>query len=155
VPQWSQARTVQPLTAHRGVSRLTAATVIAEFGDLTRVDRARDSMGFVGLVPSLDATGLKHRTGAMTKTGNGHARRVLIEAAWAYRHPARRTAHLKRRLDGQPEEVQNIAWKAQLRLCGRHRKLTARKKHHNKVIAALARELVGFLWANAKTVSTN
>jgi hypothetical protein len=112
-------------------------------------------MGFVGLVPSLDATGLKHRTGAMTKTGNGHARRVLIEAAWAYRHPARRTAHLKRRLDGQPEEVQNIAWKAQLRLCGRHRKLTARKKHHNKVIAALARELVGFLWANAKTVSTN
>jgi transposase len=155
VPQWSQARTVLALTAHRGVSVLTAATLIAELGELARFDRARDLMGFVGLVPSLDATGLKHRTGALTKTGNGHARRVLIEAAWAYRHPARRTAHLKRRLDGQPEEVQQIAWKAQLRLCGRYRKLTARKKHHNKVIAALARELVGFLWATARMVSTN
>ena len=153
VPDWSQVRVVQALTAHRGVSLLTGATVIAELGDLKRFDRARELMGFVGLVPSLDASGQRRRTGAITKTGNGHVRRILTEAAWSYRHPARRTAHLKRRLDGQPEEVQQIAWKAQLRLCGRYRKLTARKKHHNKVVTAIARELLGFLWATAQLVA--
>src|SRR2546426_6604492 len=155
VPDWSRARVVQALQAHRGVSLLTAATVVAELGDLTRFDRARDLMGFVGLVPSLDASGQRSRTGAITKSGNGHVRRVLVEAAWAYRHPARRTAHLKRRLEGQPEEVQQIAWKGQLRLCGRYRKLTARRKHHNKVVTAIARELLGFLWATAKLVTEN
>src|SRR5262245_50996643 len=155
VPTWSPARVVYALTAHRGVSLVTATTVVAELGDLTRFDRARDLMGFVGLVPSLDASGQRHRTGAITKSGNGHVRRVLIEAAWAFRHPARRTAHLQRRLEGQPESVQQLAWNAQLRLCGKYRKLSGRKKHHNKVVTAVARELLGFLWATAQEVTNN
>jgi transposase len=153
VPEWSQAPVVRALTAHRGVSELTAATLIAELGDLTRFDRARDLMGFVGLVPSLNASGQRHRTGAITKTGNGHARRVLVESAWAYRHPARRTAHLRRRLEGQPEEVRQLAWKTQVRLCGRYRRMRARGKQHNKTVTAIARELTGFLWATARLVA--
>jgi transposase len=110
-------------------------------------------MSFVGLVPSLHSTGLTHRAGAITKTGNGHVRRVLVEAAWAYRHPARRTAHLLKRLEGQPEEVQEISWKGQLRLCSRHRRMIARGKHPNKVTTAIARELLAFLWATARMVT--
>ena len=153
IPEWSQAPVVRALTAHRGVSELTAATLIAELGDLTRFDRARDLMGFVGLVPSLNASGQRHRTGAITKTGNGHARRVLVESAWAYRHPARRTAHLRRRLEGQPEKVQQLAWKTQVRLCGRYRRMRARGKQHNKTVTAIARELTGFIWATAQLVA--
>lgn len=153
LPYWNQEPVVKALMAHRGVSMVVGATVVAELGDLTRFDRAPELMGFVGLVPSLDATGLRHRTGAITKTGNGHVRRCLVEAAWAYRHPARRTAHLLKRLQGQPQAVQQIAWKTQMRLCGRYRKLTGRGVHHNKVVTAIARELVGFLWATAKTVA--
>ena len=78
-----------------------------------------------------------------------------MEAAWAYRHPARRTAYLKQRLDGQPEPIQQIAWKAQLRLCGRYRKLTGRRKEPNKVVTAVARELLGFLWATAALTTKN
>lgn len=155
VQSWSQAPTVKALMAHRGVSLVVAATTVAELGDMTRFDRARPLMGFVGLVPSLNATGLRHRSGAITKTGNAHVRRCLVEAAWAYRHPARRTAHLRHRLEGQPQAVQDIAWKAQLRLCGRYRKMRARGISQNKVVTAIAREMVGFLWATAKAVQTN
>lgn len=112
-------------------------------------------MAFVGLVPSLDASGQRHRTGSITKTGNGHVRRVLTEAAWAFRHPARRTAHLRRRLEGQPQVVQDLAWKAQVRLCGKYRRLVGRGKQHNKVITAIARELIGFLWATACLAAAN
>ena len=153
IPEWSQAKIVKALASHRGVSDLTAATIVAEIGDLTRFDKARDLMGFVGLVPSLNASGQRHRSGAITKTGNAHVRRVIGEAAWAYRHPARRTAHLRRRLEGQPEAVQGLAWKGQVRLCGRYQRLRARGKQHNKVIIAIARELVGFLWATAHAVA--
>lgn len=153
VPSWSMAPVVEALTAHRGVNLLVATTVVAEIGDLTRFDRARALMGFVGLVPSLHASGQGRRTGKITKTGNGHARRCLVEAAWAFRHPARRTAHLRRRLRSQTPEVQDLAWKAQVRLCGRYRKLVGRGKQHNKVITAIARELVAFLWATARVVT--
>lgn len=152
VSAWSLGPVVSAMTAHRGVSLVVAATVCAELGDLTRFDRARELMGFVGLVPSLHATGLSHRVGAITKTGNAHVRRVLVEAAWAYRHPARRTTHLRRRLEGQPEEVQAISWKGQLRLCTRYRRMIARGKHPNKVTTATARELLAFLWATAHLV---
>jgi transposase len=152
VPEWSMAPVVQALTAHRGVNLLVAATVVSEIGDLSRFDRARALMGFVGLVPSLSASGQGRRTGKITKTGNGHVRRCLVEAAWAFRHPARRTAHLRRRLKGQPEVVQELAWKAQVRLCGRYRRLVGRGKQHNKVITAIARELIAFLWATARLV---
>jgi len=153
VSYWSKASVVKALMSHRGVSLLVASTIVAEIGDMTRFARARDLMGFVGLVPSLDASGLRHRAGAITKTGNAHVRRCLVEAAWAYRHPPRRSVELQRRLEGQPEAVQQIAWKAQLRLCGRYRRLTARGKQYNKVVTAIARELVGFLWAAAKAVN--
>jgi len=151
--EWSVAPTVKALMAHRGVSTITATTIVAELGDLTRFTRARDLMGFVGLVPSLCASGQKHRNGAITKTGNAHVRRVLTEAAWSYRHPARRSPHLRKRLAGQPEAVQQISWKGQVRLCGRFRRLRARGKQHNKALTAIARELVGFLWATAREVA--
>jgi transposase len=152
VPTWSMAPVITTMTAHRGVNLLVASTVVAELGDLTRFNRARPLMGFVGLVPSLSASGQGRHTGSITKTGNAHVRRCLVEAAWAFRHPARRTAHLKRRLDGQPAAVQDLAWKAQVRLCSRYRRLTARGKQHNKVICAIARELIAFLWATARLV---
>jgi len=152
VSTWSLGPVVSAMTAHRGVSLVVAATVCAELGDLTRFDRARDLMGFVGLVPSLHATGRTRRVGAITKTGNGHVRRVLVEAAWSYRHPARRTAHMQKKLEGQPEEIQAISWKTQVRLCGRHRRMIARGKHPNKVTVAIARELMAFLWATARMV---
>lgn len=154
LPTWSMAPIVQALTAHRGVSQVVGSTFVAELGDVTRFDRARDLMGFVGLVPSLHATGLSRYTGSITKTGNAHVRRCLVEAAWAFRHPPRRTAHLNRRLRGQPKEIQAIAWKAQVRLCGRYRRLRARGKPHNVIITSIARELVGFLWATARLVPT-
>jgi transposase len=153
VGDWSLAPVVGALMAHRGVSMLVAATVVAELGDLTRFGRAQDLMAFVGLVPSLQQSGSTRRAGPITKTGNGHVRRVLTEAAWAYRHPARRTAHLRQRLGGQPEAVQQLSWKAQLRLCGKYSRLRARGKEHNKVVTAVARELVGFLWATALLVA--
>jgi transposase len=155
LPSWDRAPVVRALMAHRGVSLVVAATTVAELGELTRFNRARQAMGFVGLVPSLDASGLRHRTGPITKTGNAHVRRVLVEAAWAYRHPARRSVELQRRLQGQPPEVQEISWKGQLRLCGRYRRMRARGMQHNKVVVAIARELVGFLWATARAVSVN
>lgn len=154
VSAWSLGPVVRAMTAHRGVSLVVAATVCAELGDLTRFDRARDLMGFVGLVPSLHATGLSRRVGAITKTGNAHVRRVLVEAAWSYRHPARRTAHVRRKLEGQSEQVQAISWKGQVRLCGRHRRMIARGKHPNKVTTAIARELLAFLWATACLVKS-
>jgi transposase len=152
VSVWSLGPVVSAMTAHRGVSLVVAATVCAELGDLVRFDRARDLMGFVGLVPSLHGTGLSHRVGAITKTGNAHVRRVLVEAAWSYRHPARRTALMRRKLKGQPKEVQAVAWKGQVRLCGRRRRMIARGKHPNKVAIAIARELLAFLWATARMV---
>lgn len=152
VPHWSMAPMVEALTAHRGVNLLVATTIVSEIGDLTRFDRARQIMGFVGLVPSLNATGRERHTGKITKTGNGHVRRCLVEAAWSFRHPARRTAHLRRRLVNQPPEVQELAWKAQVRLCGRYRKLVGRRKQPNKVVTAIARELIAFLWATARLV---
>ena len=153
VSQWSLGPLVSAMSAHRGVALVVAATVCAELGDLTRFERPRELMGFVGLVPSLRATGLSRRTGALTKTGNAHVRRVLVEAAWSYRHPARRTKHMRSKLEGQPEEVQALSWKGQVRLCGRHRRMIARGKHPNKVTTATARELLGFLWATARVVS--
>jgi transposase len=150
VPQWTMRPVVTALTAHRGINLLTASTLIAELGDLTRFDRPRPVMAFVGLVPSLSASGLQRHTGKITKTGNAHARRCLIEAAWAFRHPARRTEHLQARLEDQPQEVKDLAWKAQVRLCGRYRRLRARGKHANSITTAIARELVAFVWATAR-----
>jgi transposase len=151
VPQWYLAPLVKALQALRGVSLIVAATTVAEIGDLTRFDSAKQIMAYLGLVPSEHSSGGTTKRGSITKTGNGHVRRVLVEAAHAYSHPARESRALLARLDGLPPEIRIIAWKAQLRLCGRFKKLMARGKNRNKVITAIARELAAFMWAIACT----
>ena len=144
---WSLAPMVEALISLRGLDVLSAVTVLAELGDITRFDNPRQLMSFLGLVPSEHSSGQRRRTGAITKTGNGHVRRVLIEAAWNDRFPARKTRHLNAKTKAAPERVQTIAWQAQKRLCGRYRRLSIANKHPCKVTTAVARELVGFIWA--------
>jgi len=146
---WSFAPVVQGLMALRGVSLVTAMTVMAELGDITRFDSPRELMGFLGLVPSEYSSGAKRRQGGITKTGNGHVRRVLVESAWSYRFPPRKTAHIQRRAAKTSPKVQAIAWAAQKRLCGRYRHLTERGKLKVQTCTAVARELSGFIWAIA------
>ena len=146
---WVLAPVVEALMALRGIKLITAMTVMAELGDITRFDSPRQLMSFLGLVPSEASSGLTRRRGGITKTGNGHVRRVLIESGWSYRFPARKTAHLQRRAEKCSSEVQAIAWKAQKRLCGRYTHLLGRGKLKVQVCTAVARELVGFIWAIA------
>jgi len=144
---WRRAPQVAAYQALRGVSLITAATVAAEVGDLDRFDSPTELTAYLGLVPSEHSSGGVVRRGPITKTGNGHARRVLVEAAWAYRLQARVSRHLHKRQEGLPEPVRGIAWQAQVRLCARFRRLRARGKHQNTTVTAIARELAAFLWA--------
>ena len=137
---WSLGGPAQALTALRGVDWLAGMTLLAELGDLTRFDSPRELMGFVGVTSSENTSGARRRQGAITKAGNEEARRLLVECAWAYRFPARRA-------EKASPPVQAIAWKAQVRLCGRFRKLRNNGKHANVVVTAIARELLGFIWA--------
>src|SRR4029453_17960299 len=125
---------------------------VAELGDLTRFDNPRQLMKFLGLIPSEYSTGERRRQGAITTAGNPHARRALVEGAWAYRYPAKVSRHLQLRLEKLPKPIQDSSWKAQVRLWKRYRRLMARGKHVNQVVVAIARELVGFMWAIAKQV---
>jgi len=152
VTQWQLAPLVTALQALRGVSLIIAATTAAELGDLTRFDSAKQLMAYLGLVPSEHSTGDTIKRGCITKTGNGHVRRMLTEAAHSYSHPARESRILLKRLDGLPKEVRELTWKAQLRLCGRFRKLMAKGKNRNSVVTAIARELSAFMWAIACAV---
>ena len=138
---------IEGLMALRGVKLLTAMTIVAEIGDLKHFASAPQLMAYLGLVPSEHSSGGTKSRGGITKTGNGHVRRVLVEAAWTYRHPARKTTVLQRRAKRAPEAVQEIAWKAQKRMCGRYRLLEARGKPRVQVTTAIARELTGFIWA--------
>jgi transposase len=147
VPSWSMAPVVAAYQALRGVSFLTAVTFAAEVGDLRRFDSPRQLMAYLGLVPSESSTGERVRRGGLTKAGNGRARRALVEGAWTYRFPARMSRPLQERQNGLPKAVCDIAWKAQLRLCARYRKLMARGKRQTVVTAAIAREMAAFLWA--------
>lgn len=149
VPQWQLAPLVSALQALRGVSLIVAVTTVAELGDLTRFDSAKQLMAYLGLVPSEHSSGGTTRRGGITKTGNGHVRRALTEAAHTYCHPARESRDLLARMEGLPQEIRHIAWKAQVRLCGRFRKLMARGKNKKTVITATARELAAFMWAIA------
>jgi transposase len=146
---WILAPVVKALMALRGVKLITAMTIMAELGDITRFDSPRQLMSFLGLVPSETSSGATRRRGGITKTGNGHVRRVLIESAWSYRFPARKTAHLQRQAEQCSSEIQAIVWKAQKRLCGRYVHLLKRGKLKVQVCPAIARELVGFIWAIA------
>lgn len=138
---------IEALMALRGVNLLSATTVVAEIGDLRRFANAPQLMAYLGLVPSEHSSGASKSRGGITKTGNGHVRRVLVEAAWTYRHPARKTAHLQRRAERAPEPVQDIAWRAQKRLCTRYRLMEGKGKLKVQACTAVARELAGFIWA--------
>jgi transposase len=151
-PTWRWAPLVAALQALRGVSFLTAMGLVAELGDLTRVGQPRELMAFLGLVPSEYSSGPRVRRGGITKAGNPHVRRLLAEAAWAYQGiPRIGLQHLYRQ-EQLPKVVCDIAWKAQLRLTGRFRRLLARGKSKPKVATAIARELTGFIWAIAREV---
>src|SRR5881396_246059 len=152
VKTWRRFPVVEAIQALRGVELTGAVIVIAELGDLTRFDTPRKLMSYLGLTPSEYSSGERRRQGGITKAGNGHARRALVEGAWAYRYPAKVSRHLQLRLENVPTEVRAIAWKAQLRLCKRYRLLSARGKHVNQVVVAIAREMAAFAWAIARTV---
>jgi transposase len=132
---------------------LTGAVIlVTELGDLTRFDSPRQLMNYLGLTPSEYSSGGRRRQGGITKAGNRHARRALVEGAWAYRYPAKVSRHLQLRLEKLPAEVQAIGWKAQVRLGKRYRHLTAHGKHVNQVVVAIAREMAAFAWAIARLV---
>ena len=124
--KWQLAPLVKALQSLRGVSLIVAATTVSELGDLTRFDSAKQLMAYLGLVPSEHSSGGTIRRGGITKTGNGHVRRALTEAAHTYCHPARESRVLLARLEGLPQEVRQISWKAQVWLCGRFKALMAR-----------------------------
>lgn len=152
LPDWTLAPIVAALQTMRGMALVNAATLIAELGDLSRFANPRQLMAYLGLVPSEHSSGASVRRGGLTKAGNNAARRLLIEAAWCYRFPARVSRELRLRQEAQPRPIREIAWKAQLRLCARYRKLARTGKPANVVTAAIARELAGFIWAIARRV---
>src|SRR5437867_6982336 len=135
-PTWRLYPYVEAVQALRGVQWIVATTVVAELGDLTRFDNPRQLGAFVGLIPSEYSSGESRRQGGITKAGNGRARRALIEAAWAYRYNPKISAPIQKRLESLPKPIQDIGWKAQLRLCKRFRRLRARGKHANIVVTA-------------------
>jgi transposase len=143
---------IEALMALRGVSLLAATTIVAEIGDLHRFASAPQLMAYLGLVPSEHSSGGSKSRGGITKTGNAHVRRVLVEAAWTYRHPARKTAILQRRAERTSEAVQAIAWNAQKRLCARYQRMEGRGKLKVLACTAVARELAGFIWAIAQAL---
>jgi transposase len=153
LPDWTLAPVVAALQTMRGMALVNAATLIAELGDLSRFADPRQLMAYLGLVPSEHSSGASIRRGGITKAGNGAARRLLIEAAWSYRFPARISRELLLRQEKQPKPIRDIAWKGQVRLCARYRKLARTGKPTNVVTTAIARELTGFVWAIARQVT--
>jgi len=147
LPDWSMAPVVYSLKALRGVDTTAAMILIAELGDISRFESPKQLMAYLGLVPREHTTGSKRRQGHITLTGNAHARRVLVESAWCYRFPARQTPHLKRKAEQASYESKAIAWRAQKRLCGRYSELSRAGKNTKVVCVAVARELLGFIWA--------
>ena len=150
VKAWRLYPVVEALQALRGVQCTVAVTLVAEIGDLTRFESPRELMKFMGLIPSEYSSGAQRRQGSITKAGNTPARRVLVAGAWASRSPAKVSRHLPLRLEKPPKVIQDISWKAQVRLCKRYRRLVSRGTHANVVTVAIARELTGFMWAIAK-----
>jgi transposase len=149
---WRWRPVVEALQALRGVQAIHAVRIVAELGDFRRFQSPRKLMGYLGVIPSEDSSGPRRRQGSITKAGNSSARRAMIEAAHAYAHPARVSWVIARRQSGLSKNVCDIAWKAQLRLCSRFRRLAARRVPKNKVVVAVARELCGFIWAIARQV---
>ena len=138
---------IEALQALRGIALVSAVTVVAELGELSRFTRATQLMAYGGIVPSEDSRGERSQRGNITKTGNAHLRRVVVEAAWAYRHRPSVGTKLRKRQEKVSEEVKEISWKAQHRLHGRYRKLLGKGKNKGVVMTAVGRELLGFIWA--------
>lgn len=138
---------VEALQAMRGIARVSAVTLVAEVGEFSRFPRASQLMGYSGLGSREDSSGPRTRRGGITKTGNAHLRRIVVEAAWAYRHRPAVGAGLRKRQEALSEEVKAIGWKAQHRLHARYRTLVGRGKCQPQAITAVGRELLGFLWA--------
>jgi transposase len=154
LPQWNLRSVVEALQAMRGIALINAVVLVAEVGDFTRFTNPRQLMAYFGLVPGEQSSGQSVRRGGITKTGNTHARRALVEGAWAYRMKARVGRHKVDRIEALPKAVRDLAWKAQVRLCARYRKLRARGKNVNIVNVAIAREMVGFVWSIACTMQS-
>lgn len=145
--EWRMRPLVEAIMCLRGFDTIAATTFVAEIGDLYRFAKPASLMAYLGLVPSEHTSGNSRSQGSITKTGNKQARRILVEAAWNYRHKAHVGRELQIRQQGQPKAIRDIAWKAQLRLTQRYRHLRmGRKLHQNKVCIAIARELAGFIW---------
>lgn len=146
-PHWSLGPIVEALRCFRGMDLVSAATFVASVGDLSRFDTPRQLMAYLGLTPSEYSSGTRVSRGGITKTGNREARRMLVEAAWSYRYPARVSQDKIELVTKQPKAVRDIAWKAQERLCTRYRRLTAKGKKPTVTVTAIARELSGFIWS--------
>ena len=146
VVSWRFYPAVLALQAMRGIQFTSAVGLTSELGDLTRFEHPRQLMAWLGVTPSEHSSGGKRRQGSITKTGNSYARKLLVESAWSYRHPARVSVDIQRRHEGIPKPIIDRAWDAQLRLCRRYRKLVARGKSAHVAIIAVARELAAFVW---------
>jgi transposase len=155
LPEWGLAPVVQALQAMRGVQLVAAMTLVAELQDFLRFDNPRQLMAYVGLVPGEHSSGPKRRQGSITKAGNSAARRMLVEVAWHYQHSPRVSPIIAKRHDQLPKAVTDIAWKAQLRLNAKFKRLVARRVMKNKAVVAVARELTGFVWAIGREVQTS
>ena len=152
VKQWRYYPVVKAIQAMRGVRLLVAVGVIAELGDLRRFDEAGKLMSYVGLTPSEYTSSDRRRLGGLTKAGNSRARRLLVEGAHSYRFPAKVSSEMQRRQEGVPKEIVDIAWKAQVRLCKRFRYMSQRGKNYNVIVAAIAREMIAFIWSISREV---
>ena len=152
---WSLKPLVQALQALRGVQLIAAITLVAELQDFLRFENPRQLMAYVGLVPGEYSSGPKRRQGSITKAGNSAARRMLVEVAWHYQHAPRVSPVIATRHAGLPQAVTDIAWKAQLRLNAKFKRLLARRVMKNKAVVAVARELTGFVWAIGREVQTS
>lgn len=150
---WLMAPVVEAYQAMRGIAFITAVTFVAEIGDIRRFETAPQLMAYLGLVPSESSTGERVKRGGITKAGNKRARRVLIEGAWTYRYPARVSPTIQARLEGLPRSVREIAWKGQIRLCARYRKLITAGKLKTVAVTAIAREMAAFLWAIGQSLA--
>jgi transposase len=138
---------VKGLQALRGIAEISAVTIVAELGNIARFETPRQLMGYSGAVPTEDSSGQRTRRGSITKTGNAHLRRIIVEAAWSYRYRPAIGPRLRKRQEGVSEEIKEIAWKAQVRLSKRYARLAAAGKDQRKIVTAVGRELLGFIWA--------
>jgi transposase len=151
-PHWDGYPLAQALLAFRGIQKAVAYTVVAEAADLSRFSHPSRFMAWLGLVPGEHSSGATRRQGPITRCGNRWVRSLLVEAAWAYRYNAKVSGIIERRAQNIDPAIRDLAWKAQLRLTRKYRRLISRGKHKNVAVTAVARELAAFIWDAARTL---